>query len=142
MNEVNGNGDRHVNGRFAAGHAKIGNAGRNKKTTELRRALNARITAGDMEAVAANLIKNAKADGADAATIKLFLEYAVGKPEAVTGDGGQGASPTLEQLMHLFGAIMMPALAPFPEARLAVAAALRGIEAAPDDAETDDDDMD
>ena len=62
--------------------------------------------------------------GGDVAAAKVWLDHVVGKPlQAVEVSGPDGQGLGVEVLMTA----VLAALAPFPEARLAVAARLKGV---------------
>ena len=113
---------RHVNGRFAPGNqAAVGNPG-NTRMKELRRALLECATEEKVKAVEESL--HELAVGGDVAAAKVWLDHVVGKPlQAVEVSGPDGQGLGVEVLMTA----VLAALAPYPEARLAVAARLKGV---------------
>jgi hypothetical protein len=113
---------RHVNGRFAPGNqAAVGNPG-NTRMKELRRALLECATEEKVKAVEESL--HELAVGGDVAAAKVWLDHVVGKPlQAVEVSGPDGQGVGVEVLMTA----VLAALAPYPEARLAVAARLKGV---------------
>ena len=103
---------------------------------ELRRVLIGCVTEEEIRAMGRLLLKRFAEEG-DLASGKLLLEYACGKPtQAIELSGPNGQPLGIEVLMTA----VLAALAPFPEARLAVAATLKSIPPAPDQAEHEHDD--
>jgi hypothetical protein len=121
MNEPSPNG-RNLDGRFAPGNViSQGNLG-NKRMKELRRALLECATEEKVKAVEESL--HELAVGGDVAAAKVWLDHVVGKPlQAVEVSGPDGQGLGVEVLMTA----VLAALAPYPEARLAVAARLKGV---------------
>ena len=121
MNEPSPNG-RTQDGRFASGNAiSQGNLG-NKRMKELRRALLDCATEVKVKAVEESL--HELAVGGAVAAAKVWLDHVVGKPlQAVEVSGPDGQALGMEVVMTA----VLAALAPYPEARLAVAARLKGV---------------
>ena len=113
---------RHVDGRFAAGNKlSLGNAG-NRRQRELRAALLECATEEKVKAVEEAL--HELAVGGDVAAAKVWLDHVVGKPvQAVELAGPDGQALGMEVVMTA----VLAALAPYPEARLAVAARLKEV---------------
>jgi hypothetical protein len=113
---------RHVNGRFALGNkVAVGNPG-GSRMKELRAALLAAATPEKVKAVEESL--HELAVGGDVAAAKVWLDHVVGKPlQAVEVSGPDGQALGVEVVMTA----VLAALAPYPEARLAVAARLKGV---------------
>jgi hypothetical protein len=113
---------RHLDGRFAAGNrAAVGHVS-NARMKELRRALLDCATEEKVKAVEESL--HELAVGGDVAAAKVWLDHVVGKPlQAVEVSGPDGQGLGVEVLMTA----VLAALAPYPEARLAVAARLKEI---------------
>jgi hypothetical protein len=91
---------------------------------ELRAALLDCATDKHVQALYASLLKAAL--GGDTAAAKILLEYLVGRPpQAVelSGPDGQSLGPDVAGL----AVTILAALAPYPEARIAVAAKLKMI---------------
>lgn len=127
MNEPSSNGTPAdgrdaTSGRFEPGNRFSKGNTIAQRTRELRRAIFDAVETGDVEQVIKKLLEDAK--GGDTVAAKLFLEYTCGRPSQsieVTGkDGEPIGGPDLSVLI---GSVMA-ALAPFPEARFAVAASL------------------
>jgi hypothetical protein len=127
MGETPANG-RVAKGHFAAGNAIAkGNVG-NARMKALRRALIECVTPEKVAEVEASLYKLA-IDG-DVSAARVWLDHVIGRPvQAVELSGGDGGPLGMEVVM----ATVMTALAPFPEARLAVAAKLKGVDRGHDD---------
>jgi hypothetical protein len=113
---------RHVDGRFTPGNAiGKGNPG-NRRQRELRAALIEAATPEKVKAVEEALYELAV--GGDVAAAKVWLDHVVGKPvQAVELAGPDGQALGMEVVMTA----VLAALAPYPEARLAVAARLKGV---------------
>ena len=124
---TNPNG-RHVDGRFTPGNAiGKGNPG-NRRQRELRAALIEAATPEKVKAVEEALYELAV--GGDVAAAKVWLDHVVGKPvQAVELAGPDGQALGMEVVMTA----VLAALAPYPEARLAVAARLKGVGRGHDD---------
>jgi hypothetical protein len=113
---------RDIDGRFAAGNKhSLGSAG-NRRPRELRAALIEAATPEKVKAVEESL--HELAVGGDVAAAKVWLDHVVGKPvQAVELAGPDGQALGMEVVMTA----VLAALAPYPEARLAVAARLKGV---------------
>ena len=113
---------RDVDGRFTPGNAiGKGNPG-NRRQRELRAALIEAATPEKVKAVEEAL--HELAVGGDVAAAKVWLDHVVGKPlQAVEVSGPDGQALGMEVVMTA----VLAALAPYPEARLAVAARLKGV---------------
>jgi hypothetical protein len=113
---------RHVNGTFAAGNRhSVGHKG-NGRQRELRAALIEAATPEKVREVEASLYE--LATGGDVQAARVWLDHVVGKPlQAVEVSGPDGQGLGVEVLMTA----VLAALAPYPEARLAVAARLKGV---------------
>jgi hypothetical protein len=127
MNEPSPDG-RSLDGRFAPGNViSQGNLG-NKRMKELRRALLDSATPEDVQEVGKALLE--MATGGDVQAARVWLEFMVGKPpQAVELSGPDGQALGMEVMMSA----VLTALAPYPEARLAVAAKLKGLPRGHDD---------
>ena len=113
---------RSVDGKFAPGNKhSLGHAG-NRRQRELRTALVEAATPEKVKAVEESL--HELAAGGDVAAAKVWLDHVVGRPvQAVELAGPDGQALGMEVVMTA----VLAALAPFPEARLAVAARLKGV---------------
>jgi hypothetical protein len=113
---------RQVDGRFATGNKhSLGHAG-NRRQRELRAALIEAATPEKVKAVEESL--HELAVGGDVAAARVWLDHVVGKPlQAVEVSGPDGQGLGVEVLMTA----VLAALAPYPEARLAVAARLKEV---------------
>jgi hypothetical protein len=119
MGEDNG---RDTRGLFAAGNKfSRGNLG-NMRMKQLRRALLDCATPERVAAVEKTLYEAAV--GGDIAAIKVWLEHMIGRPpQALEVSGPDGRAPGVE----IFMAAVLAALEPYPSAKLAVAARLKGV---------------
>jgi hypothetical protein len=121
MSEPTPNG-RHIDGRFAPGNRVSVNNPGNTRMRSLRRALLECGTEEKVREVEAKL--HELAVGGDVAAIRTWLEYLTGKPvQALEVTGPDGTALGVEVLITA----VLAALAPYPEARLAVAAKLKGV---------------
>jgi hypothetical protein len=113
---------RDARGSFTRGNViGKGNAG-NRRQRELRAALMEAATPEKVRAVEATL--HELAVGGDTTACKVWLDHVVGRPvQAVELSGPDGTASGVEVLMTA----VLAALSPYPEARLAVAAKLKGI---------------
>src|SRR5262249_47427828 len=127
MGDVSANG-RDSKGLFAPGNTIAkGNVG-NARMKELRRALLDCATPEKVKAVEESL--HELAVGGDVAAAKVWLDHVVGKPvQAVELAGPDGQTLGMEVVMTA----VLAALAPYPEAPLAVAARLQGVGRGHDD---------
>jgi hypothetical protein len=127
MNEPSPNG-RSPDGRFALGnHAAAGNP-INRRMKELRRALLDSATPEDVKQVGQTLWELATRGDVQAA--RVWLEFVIGKPpQALEVSGPDGQALGMEVVMTA----VLVALAPYPEARLAVAAGLKEVGRVPGD---------
>jgi hypothetical protein len=121
-NGVPSGGRDPISGRFEPGNRFSTGNSIAQRTRELRRAIFDAVQAGDVEQVIRKLMEQAKAG--DTASAKLFLEFTCGRPSQsveVTGrDGEPLGGPDLSMVISS----VMAALAPFPDARVALAASL------------------
>ncbi len=120
MSTVNHRSD----GRFAPGNrVALGNPN-NRKMHDLRRAL---LDSADADAVVrvGNRLR-ALAEGGDVQAAKLWMEYVIGKPPQAIELSGPDGEPLGVDWVRLQDALM-GALSRFPDARVAVAVALRGL---------------
>ena len=122
------NGRDPQTGLFRSGHAfSKGNAGGNpngKRMAELKRALIACGTEEDVQKLYAALLTAAL--GGDTPAAKLLLDHLVGRPsQSIELTGIEGDSVKID--MANLTTVILGALGSHPEARYAVAAALRGI---------------
>jgi hypothetical protein len=124
----NGRGER---GRFAPGNSYAKGNGGYKRVAELRNALQDAMTVEKMREAEAALFEQVKAG--DTTAIRLWLEYAIGKPAQPVEVSGPDGRELGEPDLHRVLTAIAKALEPFPEAGWAVAAALEGIERVPDD---------
>jgi hypothetical protein len=121
MNEPGPNG-RSSDGRFVLGnHAAAGNP-IHRRMKELRRALLDSTSPEDVKAVGKTLLS--LATGGDVQAARVWLEFVIGKsPQALEVSGPDGQALGMEVVMTA----VLVALAPYPEARLAVAARLKEV---------------
>jgi hypothetical protein len=108
-------------GWFTAGN-RIAVGNRTRRMQELRRALLDCATEDDVRELYRGLLKSAR-DG-DTAAAKVLLEHLVGRPSQqveLSGPDGRSLGPDVAGL----AVTILAALAPYPEARFAVAARLK-----------------
>ena len=121
MNEPSPNG-RSPDGRFALGNQAAAGNPINRRMKELRRALLDSTSPEDVKAVGQTLWE--LATGGDVQAAKVWLEFVIGKPpQALEVSGPDGQALGMEVVMTA----VLAALAPYPEARLAVAAGLKEV---------------
>lgn len=118
-----GTGRDPQSGRFAAGNQISRGNSIAMRTREMRRAIFSAVEAADVEAVIRQLMGQAKTGDIPAA--KLFLEFTCGRPSQSLEITGKDGEPLGAPDLSIVIASVMTALAPFPEARFAVAASLR-----------------
>jgi hypothetical protein len=127
MGDANGNGRDPTNGRLLPGNrVAAGNKGSNptaRRMHELRRSI---LEAEGEENVRSVWVKLRElAAGGDVQAIRLYLEYAFGKPvQALEIGGPDGQAGDLAALTR----IVLAALSAHPEARFKLAATLEGID--------------
>jgi hypothetical protein len=111
-------------GRFALGNAFARGNPNTRRMHELRHALLAAVRPEDVQAVGAKLLELARAGDIQAA--RLWLEFVVGKPsQAIELSGPEGEPVGLD--WDRLQTTLLTALTRFPEARVEVAMALRGL---------------
>ncbi len=116
-------------GRFAPGNRFASGNPQAKRMYELRRAL---LDSADPDRVKAVGLKMLElAESGDVMAARLILEYLLGKPPQALELSGPDGEPLGMDLAKLQEAIL-GALARFPEARIAVAVALKGAADASD----------
>lgn len=127
MSEANGNGSGRdpMTGRALPGNRlSAGNRGSHptaRRMAELRAQFTECVTPEHLKGMYVSLTKMAL--GGDVAAIKLWLEYAIGKPvQALELSGPDGGSLGLD--VASLTRVVLVALAGHPDARLAVAEAL------------------
>ena len=127
MNEPSPNG-RSLDGRFAAGNQAAAGNPINRRMKELRRALLDSASPEDVKEVGKTLLE--LATGGDVQAARVWLEFVIGKPpQALEVSGPDGQAPVMEVVTTA----VLVALAPYPEARLAVAAGLKEVGRVPGD---------
>jgi hypothetical protein len=127
MNEPGPNG-RSPDGRFALGNQAATGNPINRRMKELRRALLDSTSPEDVKAVGQTLWE--LATGGDVQAARVWLEFVIGKPpQALEVSGPDGQALGIEVVMTA----VLVALAPYPEARLAVAARLKEVGRVPGD---------
>jgi hypothetical protein len=115
---------RSPGGRFARGNAFAQGNPNARRMHALRHALLAAVRPEDVQAVGAKLLELARAGDIQAA--KVWLEFVVGKPsQAIELSGPEGEPLGMD--WDRLQATLLEALARFPEARVEVAMALRGL---------------
>ena len=121
MGDISANG-RDARGLFVPGNTIArGNVG-NARMKALRRALIDCVTPEKVAEVEASLYK--LATGGDVPAAKVWLDHVIGRPvQAVELSGPDGQTLGMEVVMTA----VLAALAPYPEARLAVAARLKEV---------------
>lgn len=130
----NGRGEK---GYFAKGNRLAKGNPNNKRMYEIRRMF---LDAVDTEAVAMAARRLcAMAQLGDLDAIKILLDYAIGKPPASLELSGPEGEP-LDVNIGKVQAVIIKALAPYPEARVRVAAALMELSNADDNREPGDGD--
>src|SRR5262245_54917021 len=117
-----------TNGRDARGRFTVGNPGGpgnpfGQRSAAFREALFQAVTPEDVRAVAAKLVAEAKAGQPWA--VKEFFDRCVGKPVA-TVEGADAEGGSLGVTLAAVRAAVLEALADLPEAKLRVAAQLKG----------------
>jgi hypothetical protein len=119
---------RDARGLFAPGNTIAkGNVG-NARMKSLRRTLIGCVTPEKVAEVEATLYRLAV--GGDVAAIKTWLDHVIGRPvQAVELSGLDGQALGMEVVITA----VLAALAPYPEARLAVAARLKEVGGVPGD---------
>jgi hypothetical protein len=118
-----GSDGRLPDGRFAAGNAIARGNPVNRRMASLRAALLDSATSEAVQAVGAKLAELAR--GGDVQAAKVWLDFVVGKPpQAVELTGADGEPLAGLDWGRVQGAIL-DALAPFSEAKVAVALKLR-----------------
>ena len=121
MNEPGPNG-RTPDGRFALGNQAAAGNPINRRMKELRRALLDSTRPEDVTEVGKTLCE--LATGGDVQAARVWLEFVIGKPpQALEVSGPDGQALGMEVVMTA----VLVALAPYPEARLAVAARLKEV---------------
>jgi hypothetical protein len=125
MSTVNhGSSGRAERGRFAPGNQYAAGNPNHKRMYELRKALLDAATPEQVKVVADKMYDLATTG--DVAAAKLWLEFVIGKPVQGIEVAGVGGSP-LGMDWDRLQAVLLGALARFPEARIEVVAALRGL---------------
>jgi hypothetical protein len=117
-------GNHRPDGRFAPGNRASRGNPLARRMFQLRRSL---LDAADPEAVARVGRKLAAlAEAGDVQAAKVWLDYVVGRPAQAVELSGPAGEPLGVDLGGLHAALMAT-LAPFPEARVRVALALKGL---------------
>jgi hypothetical protein len=118
-----GNKIREKNGRFKDGHPPLSRGNPlHLRANKLRWALLKRVTKQDIEEVVDMLLEKAK--GGDVIAARELLNRTIGKPTQpleIQNSGGKAAGLNIEL-------VIIQALAAFPQAKIAVAEALRKLE--------------
>jgi hypothetical protein len=127
-NDSNGRLD---GGRFAPGHQFAKGNPNARRMYALRKALLDSAGPDDVRRVGKKLLD--LAEGGDVAAAKVWLEYTVGKPPQALELSGPDGEPLGVDWPRL-QAVLLGALGRYPEAKVAVAVALRGLA---DDARDD-----
>jgi hypothetical protein len=111
-------------GRFARGNAIARGNPFARRMATLRQALLDSATPDDVQRVGRMLLGLAEAG--DVAAAKVWLEYTVGRPPQALELSGPEGEPLSFDLSRL-QSVLLGALASYPEAKVAVAAALKGL---------------
>lgn len=118
----NGRGDR---GLFAPGNKLASGNPNAKRMHELRSAVLEAVTKDQVEKVINKL--GELAAGGDTAAAKVFLDYTIGRPAQAVELSGPDGEPLTGADWPKIQAAILEALAPFSEARVAVALRLRSL---------------
>lgn len=120
--DENGNGRNRITGHFEKGWKGGPGNPFSKRLHELRQSVIDCTTPEDVKAVIGKLFELAKSGDVQAA--RVWLEYVIGKPAQSLEISGRGGEPLGTDLARLT-AVIETALAPWPEAKFALARSLR-----------------